>query len=90
MIGGSSAASNVVIGRATYPMPNTKYNYLVKIVNPEKKSEFEVQSLKSKEKYSCLEELKACVVMECKEKVPSPLRVIGYIETGHGLSGRKK
>ena len=28
--------------------------------------------------------------MDCKEKVPSPITVIGYIKLGHGLSGKKK
>ena len=60
------------------------------MVNPEKKSEFEVQSLKSKKKYLSLEGLKACVVLECQEKVPNPLTVIRCIEPGHGLSGKKK
>ena len=67
-----------------------KYNYLVKIINPKKKSEFEVQSLKCKQKFFSLENLKEQVASDCKEKVPSPLSDIGYIEPGHGLAGKKK
>lgn len=28
--------------------------------------------------------------MDCKEKVSSPITVIGYIKLGHGLSGKEK
>ena len=70
------------------PLP--KYSYLVKIVNPKKKSEFEVQSLKAKQKFLCFENLKEQVVLDCKEKVPNPLTVIGYTEPEHGLTGKKK
>ena len=63
---------------------------MVKLVNPKNKSEFEVQSLKAKQKFLSLEGLKEQVVLDCKEKVPNPLIVIGYIEPGHGLTGKKK
>ena len=67
-----------------------KYNYLVKIINPKKKSEFEVQSLKSKQKFLSLVDLKQQILLDHKEKVPNLLSVIGYIQPGHGLSGKKK
>ena len=49
-----------------------------------------MQSLRAKQKFLSLEDLKQQVVLECKEKVPNPLTAIGYIEPGHGLSGKKK
>ena len=67
-----------------------KYNYLEKIINPRKKSEFEVQSRKSKQKLLSLEDLKERIVLDCKEKVPSPITVIGCIKPGDGLSGKKR
>ena len=88
----SSSHSNVsiVIPASHNQSPLPKYSYLVKIVNPKKKSEFEVQSLKAKQKFLSLEDLKEQVVLDCKEKVPNPLTDIGYIEPGHGLTGKKK
>ena len=62
----------------------------MKIINPSKKSEFEVQSLKSKQKFLSLEDLKKQIILDCKDKVPSVLTVIGYIDPGHGLSGKKR
>ena len=62
----------------------------MKIINPKKKSEFEVQSLKAKQKFFSLEDLKEQVILDCKEKVPNPLTDIGYIVPGHGLTGKKK
>ena len=49
-----------------------------------------MQSLKSKQKFLSLEELKQQVVLECKERVLGPLIVIGFIKPGHGLSGKKR
>lgn len=87
----SSSRSNVnIITQQNDGPPLPKYNYLVKIINPNKKSEFEVHSLKTKQKFFSLEDVERQVILECKDKVPNPLAVVGYIEPGHGLSGKKK
>ena len=49
-----------------------------------------MQSLKAKHKFTSLEDLKEQVTLECNEKVPNPLTDVGYIEPGHGLTGKKK
>jgi hypothetical protein len=91
VIGNSSSShSNVSILGCHQSPPCPKYNYLVKIINPKKKSEFEVQSLKTKQKFLSVEDLKEQVALDCNEKVPDPLTEIGYIEPGHGLTGKKK
>ena len=90
---GNTASSQSTVnlispGSSSELMP--KYNYLVKIISPKKKSEFEVQSLKSKQMFLSLADLKQQILLDHKEKVPNPLSVIGYIQPGHGLSGKKK
>ena len=62
----NSSSSNFNVGA-----PQPEYNYLVKIVNPKKKSEFEVLTLKPKHNFFRLENLKEQVRLDCKEKVPS-------------------
>ena len=49
-----------------------------------------MQSLKTKQKFLSLEDLKEQVVLDCEEKVPNPITVIGHMEPGQGLSEKKK
>jgi len=93
VIGSSSSSHsniNIVTPAGSHQPQLPRYNYLVKIINPRKKSEFEVQSLITKQKFLSLEDLKEQIILDCKEKVPDPITDIGYIEPGHGLSGKKK
>lgn len=59
-------------------------------MNPSKKSDFEVLSMKTKQKYESIDSLKKQVVCEFGDKVGQPLKQLGYIEPGHGLRGKQR
>lgn len=94
VVGQSSSSNsnvNIVAPVSNISPPQLqRYNYSVKVINPQKKSEFEVESLRSKQKFLTLEEVKQQIVTDCKGKVPDYISTIGYIAPGHGLSGKKK
>ena len=62
----------------------------MKIMNPTKKSEYEVLSMRSKAVYNRVADLKDQVLQEFRDKVQDPVETIGYIEPGHGLRGKQR
>ncbi len=64
------------------------YNYSVKIVNPKKKTDYVIQTLRFADRFGSLEHLKKTLVESCRDKVPSDIEQLGYIEPGHGSKGK--
>ena len=68
----------------------TPYNYSVKIMNPKKRSEFEVVQLKTKQRFETIADLKHQMLTEYADKISNPIEQLGYIEPGHGLRGKQR
>ena len=66
------------------------YNYSVKIMNPKKKSEFDIVQIKAKQRFACVDDLKQQLLTELRERISDPLEQVGYIEPGHGLRGKQR
>lgn len=67
-----------------------RFKYSVKIVNPKKKSEYEIQVLRTDHMFTSVEELKTQIVQDCESKVPEKPTQLGFIEPGHGLRGKQR
>ena len=72
------------------PAPSSCAGYSVKIINPAKKSDFEVLNMRSKAVYTTVDELKHQILSEFSGKVGDPIQQVGYIEPGHGLRGKQR
>lgn len=89
------SSANAASASATIPVLNSTsrdcpcHEYLIKLVNPRKKSDYEIVRLKSKRKYESVDKLKEQILEEFTEKVMGPLK-LGYIEPGHGLRGKQQ
>lgn len=59
-------------------------------MDPKKKSDFEVLTMKSKDRHECVNSLKEQITCEFGDKIGQPLKQLGYIEPGHGLRGRQR
>ena len=59
----------------------------MKLINPAKKSEFEVLNMHSRAVYSTIDELKH---QKFGGKVSDTIQQVGYIEPGHGLRGKQR
>ncbi len=59
-------------------------------MNPSKKSEYEVLSLKTKVVYKSVDDLRQQLLSEYKDKLDEPVGTVGYIEPGHGLRGKQR
>ena len=93
VIGNSTHASNLSIvnnSLSATASPVFHVRYSVKIMNPKKKSEFEVLSMKTNAIYSSVDDLKEQLLKEFRDKVSDPVQSIGYIEPGHGLRGKQR
>ena len=67
-----------------------RFKYSVKIVNPKKKSEYEIQVLQTDRMFTTVEELKTQIAQDCKSKILEKPTQLGFIEPGHGLRGKQK
>ena len=62
------------------------YRYTVKVINPEKKSTFNVHKLSNiSEKFNSIADVKKCLT----ELLGTQVDDVGYISPGHGLKGRQ-
>lgn len=64
--------------------PKVNYRYSVKVVNPAKKSDFEVMKTNISGKFESIDDLKA----KMNDCLDFPVEDVGYIVPGHGLKGR--
>ena len=71
------------------PVRSVSFKYSVKIMNPSKKSDFEVLVMKAKERFDSIQSIRSKVECEFKDKV-GKLKQIGYTEPGHGLRGKQR
>lgn len=72
------------------PSYNSIINYCVKIMNPKKKSEFEIVQMKAKQRFACVDDLKQQLLTELRERISDPIEQVGYIEPGHGLRNKQR
>jgi len=63
-----------------------KYIYRVKVVNPERKSEFIMERLTDAHRFKSMNELRHSVMDHLNFEV----KTLGYIEPGHGLRGKQQ
>ncbi len=84
-----SSISNSFQTTAAPPPGVSTFKYSVKIMNPQRKSEFEVLMMKTKDRFGSITNLKKQVQSEFKDKLGT-LKQIGYIEPGHGLRGKQR
>ena len=62
------------------------YRYIVKVINPEKKSSFNVHKVSNtSEKFTSIADVKQCLT----ELLGTQVDDVGYISPGHGLKGRQ-
>lgn len=62
------------------------FNYKVKVINPKKKSLYEIRPLKKNVQFDSLNNLRRCV----KEEAGLFKGALGYIEPGHGVKGKTR
>lgn len=65
-----------------------KFLYSVKIINPQKKSEYVVQKLRSSSIFESIEDMKQ--ELSIVQGIPSTIDQLGYIEPGHGIKGKQR
>jgi len=59
-------------------------------MNPVKRSEFTVEKLRRDCRFMSVDDLKSRVLEAFKDKLPTKLETLGYIEPGHGLRGKQR
>ncbi len=65
---------------------SSDYTYRVKVVNPERKSEFTMDKLSNNGQFKSVVELRQSLTDHLK----FPVETVGYIEPGHGLRGKQQ
>ena len=63
-----------------------KYIYRVKVVNPERKSEFTMDRLTDTHRFKSMNEFRHSVMDHLKFQIGT----LGFIEPGHGLRGKQQ
>ena len=65
--------------------PSAKYHYSVKVIDPAKKSSFEVKELQNGDKLVSFHEIKQSLMKALGLEIGK----IGYMRPGHGIKGKK-
>lgn len=66
-----------------------KFAYSVKVINPQKKSEYVVQKLRVNVVFKYIDEMKENLA-SAVQGIPSTIDQVGYIEPGHGAKGKQR
>ena len=85
----SSAPTITASASATSTTASQAYTFSIKIVSAKKKSDYAVQTLHLNGRFSSLDALKQAVLSKCEDRI-SMETGFGFIEPGHGVSGKKE
>ena len=87
--GGSSESDPIIVERD--PVHVKDYSYSVKIINPQKKSEYSMIKWRVKQRFKSVEDIKKQLKKGFENELPGHENIeFGYIRPGHGARGKQQ
>ena len=81
----SNSSSSMKVDISASTSRGSKYRYSVKVMDPGKKSNYDVTVLQNCDRFMSLDEIKRIL----STTLNSQIGEVGYISPGHGMKGRK-